>query len=59
MALPLDPEAECVNYENIVASMGGVDIQLLGIGNNGHIGFNEPCDEFPECTRGGFDREHH
>ena len=26
--------------------MGGVDIQLLGIGNNGHIAFNEPCDEF-------------
>ena len=48
--LAADPEAECVNYENIVASMGGVDIQLLGIGNNGHIGFNEPCDEFPECT---------
>ena len=48
--LAADPEAECVNYENIVDSMGGVDIQLLGIGNNGHIGFNEPCDEFPECT---------
>lgn len=48
--LAADPEAECVNYENIVAGMGGVDIQLLGIGNNGHIGFNEPCDEFPEYT---------
>ena len=30
--------------------MGGIDLQLLGIGNNGHIGFNEPCDEFPMCT---------
>ena len=48
--LAADPEAECKNYEKIVAGMGGVDIQLLGIGNNGHIGFNEPCDEFPECT---------
>lgn len=48
--LAADPEAECKNYEKIVAGMGGVDIQLLGIGNNGHIGFNEPCDEFPEYT---------
>ena len=42
--------AECERYEQVVASMGGVDIQLLGIGNNGHIAFNEPCDEFPEKT---------
>ena len=43
-------QAECERYEQVVASMGGVDIQLLGIGNNGHIAFNEPCDEFPEKT---------
>ena len=45
-----DLQAECERYEQVVASMGGVDIQLLGIGNNGHIAFNEPCDEFPEKT---------
>lgn len=45
-----DLEAECAHYEQVVESMGGVDIQLLGIGNNGHIAFNEPCGEFPEKT---------
>lgn len=45
-----DLHAECERYEQVVAGMGGVDIQLLGIGNNGHIAFNEPCDEFPEKT---------
>lgn len=45
-----DLEAECARYEQVVESMGGVDIQLLGIGNNGHIAFNEPCGEFPEKT---------
>ena len=45
-----DLEAECERYEQVVASMGGVDVQLLGIGNNGHIAFNEPCEEFPEKT---------
>lgn len=48
--LAADLEAECADYEAVVASMGGVDIQLLGIGNNGHIGFNEPCDCFPVTT---------
>ena len=45
-----DPVAESIAYDAIVESMGGVDIQLLGIGNNGHIGFNEPCDCFPVGT---------
>ncbi len=45
-----DPEAECKRYDAVVASMGGVDIQVLGIGNNGHIGFNEPSDIFPYGT---------
>ena len=45
-----DLDAECERYEKVVADMGGVDIQLLGIGNNGHIAFNEPCAEFPEKT---------
>ena len=39
-----DLHAECERYEQVVASMGGVDIQLLGIGNNGHIAFNEASD---------------
>ncbi len=39
-----DPEAECARYEELLASSGGVDIQVLGIGENGHIGFNEPAD---------------
>ncbi len=45
-----DAEAECKRYDEAVAALGGVDIQLLGIGNNGHIGFNEPADEFPTGT---------
>jgi len=40
-----DAEKECEEYENKIASFGGIDLQILGIGQNGHIGFNEP-DEF-------------
>ena len=46
----LDAEAECERYHEVIESMGGIDLQLLGIGNNGHIGFNEPCEEFPVNT---------
>ena len=46
----MDAEGECSRYHEVIASMGGVDLQLLGIGNNGHIGFNEPDDYFPENT---------
>lgn len=42
-----DKEAECKRYEQLVTDMGGADLQLLGIGMNGHIGFNEPDDYFP------------
>ena len=45
-----DPEAECKRYDALIASMGGVDIQVLGIGNNGHIAFNEPADAFSKGT---------
>ena len=48
--LAKDPAAECKRYDDVIASMGGVDIQLLGIGNNGHIGFNEPDTHFPKTT---------
>lgn len=42
-----DMEAECARYEALVESLGWPDLQLLGIGHNGHIGFNEPAEEFP------------
>ena len=48
--LAADPVAECKRYDSVIASMGGVDIQVLGIGNNGHIGFNEPDSHFPKTT---------
>ena len=42
----MDADAECKRYDAVIASMGGVDLQLLGIGHDGHIGFNEPSDAF-------------
>ena len=42
-----DMEAECARYESLVESLGWPDLQLLGIGHNGHIGFNEPAADFP------------
>ena len=46
-----DVEKECSRYNAIIRSMGGIDLQLLGIGNNGHIGFNEPAKEFCKNTQ--------
>jgi glucosamine-6-phosphate deaminase len=43
--------AECLNYEKLIAANGGIDLQLLGIGLNGHLGFNEPLSEFQSRTR--------
>ncbi len=43
-----DLEAECERYYNRIRECGGIDIQLLGIGTNGHIGFNEPGDKFAD-----------
>ena len=45
-----DYEAACAEYDAAVAAAGGQDLQLLGIGNNGHIGFNEPGDAFVKGT---------
>lgn len=41
-----DMEKECLLYDELIDSLGGIDLQLLGIGNNGHIGFNEPSESF-------------
>lgn len=46
-----DPEAEAAAFEAKIAKAGGVGLQLLGIGNNGHIGFNEPLSSFASRTR--------
>ena len=43
-------EEECKRYNDIIKSMGGIDLQLLGLGPNGHIGFNEPADFFSMDT---------
>ena len=40
----------CEDYERKIEAWGGVDLQLLGIGHDGHIGFNEPADHFPGMT---------
>jgi len=44
----LDPVAESERYAKAIKAAGGIDIQLLGIGRNGHIGFNEPADKFSD-----------
>lgn len=43
-------EEECKNYDKKIADLGGTDVQLLGIGNNGHIAFNEPADDLVSGT---------
>jgi glucosamine-6-phosphate deaminase len=54
-----DYDSECKSYDQLVDDLGGIDLQLLGVGNNGHIGFNEPnevftinthCEELSEST---------
>ncbi len=45
-----DLEKECEAYDKLIADLGGTDIQLLGIGLDGHIGFNEPADYFEKST---------
>ena len=42
-----DAAEECRAYGRMIARLGGIDMQLLGLGHNGHIGFNEPADVFP------------
>ena len=44
--LVADPQAECDWYNQVIRKLGGIDIQVLGMGHNGHIGFNEPGNAF-------------
>lgn len=46
-----DIQKECDEYEKKIREIGGIDLQILGIGNNGHIGFNEPGSSFKSRTR--------
>ncbi len=48
--LAADAEAECKRYDQLIEDLGGVDLQILGIGHNGHIGFNEPDTTFEKGT---------
>lgn len=45
-----DANEECARYEELIRSLGGQDLQLLGLGHNGHIGFNEPDAVFEKTT---------
>ena len=45
-----DAQAECARYDRVIDGFGGADLQLLGLGPNGHIGFNEPADAFVKGT---------
>ena len=45
-----DGDSECVRYEALIRELGGQDLQLLGLGHNGHIGFNEPSDSCAKTT---------
>jgi glucosamine-6-phosphate deaminase len=47
----IDGQAEAARYEGAIAAAGGIDLQLLGIGTNGHIAFNEPMSDFRSRTR--------
>lgn len=48
--LAADPAAECARYNQVIRGLGGIDIQVLGMGHNGHIGFNEPGESFSTET---------
>ena len=45
-----DSEKECARYEKVIEAYGGIDLQLLGLGHNGHIGFNEPAGDVAKTT---------
>lgn len=45
-----DSTSECTRYDEVIQTLGGIDLQLLGLGHNGHIGFNEPDEAFEKRT---------
>lgn len=45
-----DSARECARYNQVIEQLGGIDLQLLGLGHNGHIGFNEPEEAFEKTT---------
>lgn len=49
-AMAADSAAECARYDRVISETGGIDLQLLGIGHNAHIGFNEPDSFFSRGT---------
>ena len=49
-AWPPTRREECARYDKVIRDLGGIDLQLLGLGVNGHIGFNEPADAFSTGT---------
>lgn len=48
--LEQDSEVECSRFNEVIEKLGGIDLQLLGLGHNGHIGFNEPSEAFDKGT---------
>ena len=48
--LEKDSKKACDSYNEIIRKQGGIDLQLLGLGHNGHIGFNEPAEAFDKTT---------
>ena len=48
--MPDDIDSECANYDRLISEKGGIDLQILGIGQNAHIGFNEPDIKFEATT---------
>ena len=48
--LEADSETACRKYDEIIEHVGGIDLQILGLGHNGHIGFNEPGEFFEKTT---------
>lgn len=48
--LAADFEADCAAYDRMISDLGGIDLQLLGLGETGHIGFNEPDESFDKMT---------
>ena len=45
-----DADAACSSYEKLIQELGGIHLQILGLGHDGHIGFNEPSEDFPART---------